>query len=59
MKVGDLVKIKRIDSHVTSCGVVIRMSRTGHMTLSAQVLWTDGEVGWFDTQVLEIVNESR
>ncbi len=58
MKVGDLVKIKRLDSQVVTCGVIIKLSRTGHTTHSAQVLWTDGEVGWFDTRVLETVNES-
>jgi hypothetical protein len=65
MKVGDLVKGKAnplmqrpvIDRGPASCGVVIKMSRTGHKTHSAEVLWTDGEVRWLDTQLLEIINE--
>ena len=63
MKVGDLVKWENalndsMDHHQQQHGVVVKMSRTGHDTLSAQVLFTDGEIWWMDTQKLEIVNET-
>jgi hypothetical protein len=65
MKVGDLVKGKAnplkqrpfMERGTGSCGVVIKMSRTGHKTHSAEVLWTDGDTGWFDTKLLEVINE--
>ena len=64
MKVGDLVvwhnvmndEQEEIDKDY---GVVVSMSRTGHKTHSAQVLFTDGKLSWFDTQLLEVVNEGR
>ncbi len=64
MKVGDLVKYEQplsdsMDKHATAYGLVIMMSRTGHQTESAQVLFKDGVTAWFDSQVLEVVNESR
>lgn len=63
MKVGDLVKRestpRQLSEAATEYGVVIKMSRTGHDTESAQVLFTDGELWWLDTQHLEIIDESR
>ena len=61
MKVGDLVKWENVlndsmDHYRTDYGVVIKMSKTGHKTLSAQVLFIDGEVAWFDTQQLIVVS---
>tara|TARA_B100000214_G_scaffold302571_1_gene233199 strand:- start:3087 stop:3245 length:159 start_codon:yes stop_codon:yes gene_type:complete len=38
-------------------GVVVGFSRTGHETLSANVLFTDGETWWIDTDRLELVSE--
>ena len=63
MKIGDLVKWENVlndsmDRHREDHGIVIKMSRTGHDTESAQVLFTDGEMWWFDTRKLEVVNEA-
>ena len=64
MKVGDLVKWENVlndsmDHYSVDYGVVIKMSKTGHTTYSAQVLFRDGELAWFDTQRLRVVSESR
>jgi cyclophilin family peptidyl-prolyl cis-trans isomerase len=64
MKIGDLVKWENVlndsmDHHQEEHGIIIKMSRTGHETESAQVLFTDGETWWLDTQHLEVINESR
>ena len=65
MKVGDLVRWdKNImysteGHHRDEHGLVVQMSRTGHDTESAQVLFNDGETWWLDSGILEIVSESR
>ena len=64
MKVGDLVKWMTVlnddmDRYQEELGLVIKMSRTGHNTESAQVLFNDGETWWVDTQRLVVINESR
>ena len=67
MKIGDLVRwvseMNEIEeSHYNlrgPYGVVVAFSRTGHETLSANVLFSDGETWWVDTNSLEIINESR
>jgi hypothetical protein len=63
MKIGDLVKFESalsddMDRYVATHGLVIQMSRTGHETESAQVLFNDGETWWLDTQKLVVVNEA-
>ena len=63
MKVGDLVKWENVlndsmDHHRQDHGIVIKMSRTGHDSESAQVLFNDGQLAWFDTQSLEVVSEA-
>ena len=64
MKVGDLVKRESVlndsmDYYAAEYGIVTKMSRTGHTTFSAEVLFNDGETAWFDTQRLVVVSESR
>ena len=64
MKVGGLVKWMTVlnddmDRYREELGLVIKMSRTGHNTESAQVLFNDGETWWVDTQRLVVINESR
>ena len=64
MKVGDLVKWMTVlnddmDRYREELGLVIKMSRTGHNTESAQVRFSDGETWWVDTQRLVVINESR
>ena len=63
MKVGDLVKRESVPFEfselVIEYGVVLKMSRTGHETHSAQVLFLDGTTDWFDTGILEVVSEGR
>ena len=65
MKVGDLIRWESassddMDRYIAHYGVIIKMSRTGHRSESAQVLWA-GETtpGWIDTGTLEVVSESR
>ena len=62
MKVGDLVKYETVPhefaEYETHYGVIVQLSRTGHLTHSARVVFTDGEVEWFDTAVLELMNEA-
>ena len=61
MKVGDLVKWESVPHQFSEVeieyGVVVKMSRTGHETHSAEVLFMDGTTNWFDTQRLEVINE--
>jgi hypothetical protein len=64
MKVGDLVKWENVlnddmDRYHEEHGLVVKMSKTGHTTESAQVLFNDGETWWVDTQRLVMINESR
>ena len=63
IKIGDLVKWESVTNDVQAVrehyGVVIAFSRTGHETLSANVLFTDGETWWVDTGRLEVINEGR
>ena len=65
MKVGDLVKFIsdiRDDmrfSQTVDHGLVIQISKTGHYTLSAQVLFSDGDTWWVDAQKLEVVSETH
>jgi hypothetical protein len=63
VKVGDLVKWENVlndsmDHHREDHGIVVKMSRTGHDSESAQILFTDGELWWMDTRKLRIVNEA-
>lgn len=63
MKVGDLVQLEsvmndHVDVHLEH-GIVVKLSRTGHKTKSAQVLFADGTTGWYDSQMLEVVSEAR
>ena len=64
MKVGDLVRWESVlndsmDYYTEEYGLVLQLSKTGHKTKSAQVLFNDGETAWFDTQRLVVVSESR
>tara|TARA_A100001011_G_scaffold31785_1_gene30741 strand:+ start:598 stop:792 length:195 start_codon:yes stop_codon:yes gene_type:complete len=64
MKVGDLVKYEApiddsMDKYRIAYGMVVMMSRTGHQTNSAQVLFKDGTLVWYDSQVLEVISEGR
>jgi hypothetical protein len=64
VRVGDLVKFESVlnddkDRHSTEYGLVIQLSKTGHDTTSAQVLFNDGEPWWVDTSRLVVINESR
>ena len=64
MKVGDLVRFESdmaddMDRYSAEYGVIVKMSKTGHTTESAEVLFNDGGLAWVGTQRLEVVNESR
>ena len=64
MKVGDLVYYDTpshddMDHYSSAMGIVLKLSRTGHKTESAQVLFTRGEIAWLDTQVLRVAHEGR
>ena len=61
MKVGDLVKLESalndsMDHYSVEHGLVVQISKTGHDTLSAQVLFNDGETWWVDSGRLEVVS---
>lgn len=62
MKIGDLVAWESasndLDDEIkTDFGIIIKMSKTGHKTESAQVRFMDGDIFWVDTQRLVLVNE--
>ena len=58
MKVGDLVKWSNFaGGRPFLNGIVIQLSRSGHTSLSARVIWSDGRTGWFDTSILEVISE--
>jgi len=64
VKVGDLVYYDAplhddMEVYCAAMGIVLRLSKTGHSTKSAQVLFTRGEIAWFDTQVLRVAHASR
>ena len=64
MKVGDLVKYEAaiedsMDRYAAAIGLIVQLSRTGHTTKSAQILFQDGTMAWFDSQVLEVISASR
>ena len=64
MKVGDLVRwvsVLNDDREILDedYGVVMQLSRTGHESFSANVIFMNGEEGWYDTKRLELINESR
>ncbi len=59
MKVGDLVRAKNDEGADLGYGLVVNMSRTGHQTHSAQILFNDGQLWWIDSSRLETINESR
>ena len=61
MKVGDLVKYESalndsMDHYTVEHGLVIQISKTGHDTISAQVLFNGGETWWVDSGRLEVVS---
>jgi len=62
MKVGDLIMWESIlnddmDHNATAYGIILKLSRTGSKTKSAQILFSDGEIAWFDTQRLVLISE--
>jgi len=64
MKVGDLVRfVSVLEKEVFETdpprnhGLVVQISKTGHDTTSAQVLFTDGETWWVESGKLEVVSE--
>ena len=67
IKVGDLVSWETLTSEERATGVeldpdyglVISLSRTGHASFSAKVMFLDGETWWVDVDRLELINESR
>ena len=68
MKVGDLVKFQSVlsgdvdafeDRNKHDVGLVLAMSKTGHDTESAHVLFNDGDTWWVGTQRLEVVNDGH
>ncbi len=65
MKVGDMVRreipqmLDESGQPLVDHGVVIRLSRTGHHTLSAEVRWTDGNTSWTDGGELVVISETR
>mgnify|MGYP003145279738 FL=1 len=60
MKVGDLVKYETVPHEFseveTQVGVIVELSRTGHTTHSARVFFTDGDMAWYDTGMLSVID---
>ncbi len=59
MKVGDLVEWVGGDGDDGAIGVIVQLSRTGHDTTSAKVVFSDGYEGWQRSENLEVINASR
>ena len=63
MKVGDLVSYEIVPHEFAEAevdwGVILKLSRTGHDTLAAQVLFRDGEIAWVSTTSMVVVSEGR
>ncbi len=62
MKVGDLVKFESVlndsmDRYSAEYGLVMQLSKTGHDTISVQVLFGDGEPWWVDSGKLVVISE--
>ena len=63
MKIGDLVKFVSVSEKEVfetdppqNHGLVVQISKTGHDTTSAQVLFVDGETWWIDSGRLEVIS---
>ena len=50
--------IANMDHYSVEHGLVVQISKTGHDTVSAQVLFNDGETWWVDSGKLEVVSEA-
>ncbi len=66
MKVGSMVRWWSIEDHAAitervkfDSGLVIQLSKTGHDTESALVLFENGNLDWIPTDGLEVVDENR
>jgi hypothetical protein len=62
VKVGDLVKFESVlndsmDRYSAEYGLVMQLSKTGHDTISVQVLFGDGEPWWVDSGKLVVISE--
>ena len=64
LKVGDLVQFWSADNDSdpesrADYGIILKLSRTGTNTKSAQILFKDGEIAWIGTNTLVVVSEGR
>ncbi len=63
MKVGDLVRWNSVPHQFSEVhiqmGIVLQFSKTGHQSLSAKILFSDGTTDWINTRSLEVINEGR
>lgn len=60
MRVGDLVAIMipaRARFECVGRGVILRFSRTGQSTKSAEVLLSVGDSKWIDCHLLEVISK--
>ena len=61
MKVGDLVKWYNEghdpDGSLADSGLIVQLSKTGHKSLSALVLFENGNLDWIPDAGLEVINE--
>jgi len=58
IKIGDLVQFGQdcaLDGQ--ECGIVVKLSRTGRKTKSAEVLFNDGDIAWVGTHTLVVISE--
>lgn len=62
IKVGDLIKYVGVwnddyEEVEVDYGVVLQLSNTGQNTLSARVLFQDGNVSWHAAGTMEVISE--
>lgn len=64
VSVGDLVKWYSVQNDVqeefdVDIGIVIKLSRSGSDSFSAQILFEDQTMEWVDTKMIEVINKAQ
>jgi hypothetical protein len=64
VSVGDLVRWYSVQNDVqeefdVDIGIVIKLSRSGSDSFSAQILFEDQTMEWVDTKMIEVINKAQ
>ena len=64
VSVGDLVRWCSVQNDVqeefdVDIGIVIKLSRSGSDSFSAQILFEDQTMEWVDTKMIEVINKAQ